>query len=103
MKIAMYSVYDSKTNVFAQPNFLINRGAALRAWADACNDPQSNISKHPGDYTIFEIGTWDDETGTIEMHPAKISLGTAVEFVRPVNQSPLPFPLSTPNQQEVQQ
>lgn len=83
MKIHIYSVYDSKTEVYGQPNFMLNKGTALRAWQDAANDPQSTISKHPADFTMFEIGYWDDDTGTIVMHPAKISLGTALEFIKP--------------------
>lgn len=82
MKIMMYSVYDSKTGVFGQPNFLINRGAALRAWQEAANDNQSNIGKYPADFTMFEIGYWDDETGNVSMHHTKVSLGTALEFKR---------------------
>lgn len=82
MKIMIYSVYDSKTGVFGQPNFLINRGAALRAWQEAANDNQSNIGKYPADFTMFEIGYWDDETGNVSMHNTKVSLGTALEFKR---------------------
>lgn len=82
MKIMIYSVYDSKTGVYGQPNFLLNKGAALRAWMDAANDQSSNIGKHPGDYTMFEIGEWDDEAGTIKMHDAKINIGCALEFQR---------------------
>ena len=82
MKIMIYSVYDIKTKVFGQPNFMLNKGAALRAWQDAANDQQSNIGKHPADYTMFEIGEWDDETGQVKMHPTKINLGTALEFKR---------------------
>lgn len=89
MKIMIYSVYDSKTGVFGQPNFLINRGAALRAWQEAANDPQSNICKYPSDFTMFEIGYWEDETGTITMLDAKISLGTALEFKRDEQQFPV--------------
>lgn len=82
MKIMLYSVYDSKAAVYGQPNFLLNRGTALRAWQDACNDAQSNVGKHPADFTMFEIGSWDDETGQITMHAAPISLGNALEFQR---------------------
>lgn len=81
MKIGVFAVYDSKTGIYAQPNFLINKGAALRAWEDAANDQNSNIGKHPGDYTMFQIAEWDDESGTITMLPAKINLGNALEFV----------------------
>lgn len=82
MKMQVFSVFDSKTKVFSQPNFLVNKGAALRAWMDACNDPQSNISKHPEDFTFFHIGEYDDENGTFENLKTPESLGCAIQFVR---------------------
>lgn len=101
MKIMVFSVYDSKTEVYGQPNFMVNRGAALRAWIDACNDPNTQIFKHPGDFTMFEIGEWDDEKGEIKMHPAKISLGVATEFKK--QEIGLPHKPETVNNMEVQQ
>lgn len=86
MKIQIFSVYDSKTGVYAQPNFLINKGAAMRAWQDAANDKSMNIGKHPADYTMFHIAEWDDETGQITMLKAPINLGCALEFQRDNNQ-----------------
>lgn len=80
MKIQVFSVYDSKTQVWGQPNFLLNKGAAMRAWGEAANDTQSNIGKHPADFTMFHIAEWDDETGTLTMLKAKENLGTALEF-----------------------
>lgn len=80
MKTMVYAVYDSKTEMYSTPHFIVNKGTALRSWVDAANAPDSHIAKHPGDYTMFEIGTWDDVRGEIVMHHAKISLGTALEF-----------------------
>lgn len=94
MKMHVYSVYDTKAKVFSQPNFLLNKGVALRAWEQAANDPQNSISQNPGDYTMFEIGTWDDEKGEFQNHPAKISLGLAVEFVRANRPQPTASPMS---------
>lgn len=79
------SVYDSKVKVFSQPMTVQNRGAALRSWEEASNDKNINIGKYPEDHTLFEIGTWNDETGVIKMHDAKINLGTAIEFLKTKN------------------
>lgn len=80
MTMMIYAIYDSKTEIYSQPHFLINKGTASRAWADAANDPQSPFSKHPADYTMFEIGHYNDITGNITMHQAKIPIGSALEF-----------------------
>ena len=46
------------------------------------NDDKLPFSLAPGDYTLFELGEYDDCTGQMTMHEAKISLGTATEFIR---------------------
>lgn len=76
------SVYDSQVKVYSQPMVMQNKGAAMRAWIEAANDKNVNIGKYPEDHTLFEIGVWDDEKGTIKMHDAKVSYGTASEFVK---------------------
>lgn len=80
MKLKIYSVYDSKVEAYLQPFFLRSRGEALRAFQEVCSDPKSKFFKHGGDYTLFEIGEYDEISGLIESFKAKVSLGTALEF-----------------------
>ena len=56
-----------------------SKGEAIRAFSNTVNSPESQFSKHPGDYTLFEIGEYDEETGTLIPHQSKISLGCAIE------------------------
>lgn len=80
--IKIVSVYDSKAEAYMQPGYAGTRGAAIRSFSDAINDPKSTIAKHPADYTLFEIGEFDELKGVL--HPAKtpISYGVGVEFLR---------------------
>lgn len=78
----VFSIYDSKAAYFEKPFFLRNRGEALRGWEAGANDPQASISKFPGDYTLFEIGEYDDQTGNITMYESKVNLGLASQFVK---------------------
>lgn len=80
MTSKIFCVYDSKMEAYMQPFFLQTKGAALRAWADTVNDPKTQFNKHPGDFTLFEIGEYNDETGTLTNFTAKINLGNALEF-----------------------
>lgn len=82
MIMKMYMIYDSKTECFAQPAFFPNKGTALRAVMEAAHDSQTNLAKYPGDFTVFEVGEFDDNRGVIDMYPAKINLGTVLEFQR---------------------
>lgn len=78
----VFCVFDSKAEAFMQPFFMGSIGEATRAWTDLVNDGRSACSRHPADFTLFEIGTWDQLKGVISMHEAKRSLGTGVEFVK---------------------
>lgn len=80
MVLKIYTVYDSKTQAYLPPMFMRSKGEAVRSFEAAANDPQSTLCKYPADFTLFEIGEFDDQTGTLSMYEAKISLGVAVEF-----------------------
>lgn len=79
MKCQIYAVYDSKTEIFSQPMFLLNEAVALRAWYQGARDKETQIGQSPADFTLFQIGVWDDATGTFQNLEAKKSLGTALE------------------------
>lgn len=88
MKTKMFTVYDSKAQAYMMPFFMNSRGEALRAWQDLCNDEKTQFGKHPEDFTLFEIGEYDQETGKITQTTAFISLGTALEFKKQKNLGP---------------
>lgn len=80
MQLKMYSVYDCKAEAYHQPFYMRSKGEALRSWQQAVNDENTTFCKFPGDFTLFEIGEFDECTCKISMYEAKISLGTALEF-----------------------
>jgi len=81
-KLYVYSVHDSKVSAFARPFFQRSRGEALRGWEEHCNESESGASKFPHDYALFELGTFDDETGSFVNHQTPENLGLAVQFKR---------------------
>lgn len=76
----MYVIYDSKAEIYNQPFHFINDGQATRQFSDAVNNPETDFAKHPEDYTLFRIGTYDDSTTKIET-TTPISLGVGIEFL----------------------
>ena len=80
MLIEIYTVHDSATGAFLQPFFAQRDGAALRGFSDLVNQEGHEFNKHPEGYTLFNIGTYNDENGTIEPREPK-SLGNAVTFL----------------------
>jgi len=66
MKLEIYSIFDEAAKAFNTPFFMANKAMALRAFTDLANDSQSSINKHPGDYKLYKIGTFNDENSNIE-------------------------------------
>lgn len=81
MKLKVFTIYDSKLEAYLQPFYMQTRGQAIRALTDTLADPKHQFSKHPSDFTLFELGEYNDNNAEFEMHLAKISLGTCNEFL----------------------
>lgn len=77
----IFAVYDSKTGAYCAPFFLKARGEALRSFIDTAQGNDTLISKHPEDFTLFELGEYDDLTASFKIHPSPVSLGVAVELI----------------------
>lgn len=65
MILKAYSVYDRKALVYNAPFYAPTDGAAIRIVADACNDTNTSLGRHPHDYVLFCIGEYDDQQGRL--------------------------------------
>lgn len=81
MILKMFSVYDSKAECYMAPFYFHALGQAVRAFGDTVNDPQSSMCKHPGDYTLFCVADFDDQTGMVS-NLNHVNLGKAIELKR---------------------
>lgn len=77
----VYSVYDSQAKTYNTPFFMRQDGQALRAFMDLVNNPQTDVAKHPSDYILFRLASYDEETGYIESHESPQRIGCAWELV----------------------
>lgn len=85
MKLKLFVVYDSKTESYGVPFFRDFTANALREWAEVASnksDKQNQIAKFPADFTLFEIGSYDQQSGEVSLYEVKYSLGLAVEHVK---------------------
>lgn len=80
--LKIFSVYDSKAEAYLPPFFMQYRGQAVRAYGDTADDPSHQFGKHPQDYTLFELGEWDDSNGSFNIYLAPHCLGVATEFMK---------------------
>lgn len=81
MLLKIFTVYDLKAEAYMQPVFMVATGQMVRSFADTCEDKTHAFNKHPTDYELFEIGTYDDSNASITMHEHKIHLGSALENI----------------------
>lgn len=80
MKLEIFAVYDSAAQAFLQPFFAPAKGSALRMLTDAVNDEKHEFSKHAADYTVFYLGSWDDNSGVFDSGPPE-RVVTCLELV----------------------
>lgn len=67
MKKNIYSVYDNVTKMYSPPLLDVNNGSMMRNIQDILErDSNHPWSKFPDNYTLFNIGQWDDEEGVPE-------------------------------------
>lgn len=80
-KLKAFSIYDVKAEVYSPPFFLMTNGLAVRQFEQLANDLQTTIGQHPADFTLFEIGHFDDASGTLVNLQANNPLGAGIDFV----------------------
>jgi hypothetical protein len=79
----LFSIYDSKAESFSNPVYLNSTGLAVRTFSDSVQDPKSPFHQHPADYTLFELGTYEDTNAKFDLLPTPKSLFVAIEFITP--------------------
>lgn len=85
MIYSVFSIYDSKAEAYLPPFILIKQAQAKRAFADCVNSDSHQFGQNPADYTLFELGNFNDEDGQYLLHRANISLGNGLEYLEPDN------------------
>lgn len=80
--IKVYSIFDSKAEEYGPMFFQRNKHEATRTFGELVVDPSNRISRHPGDYTLFELGTFDRSKGLYVPHKAHENLGVGSEYVK---------------------
>lgn len=70
MIINCYSIYDNQVDAFPDaPFFARSHGEAIRIISDITNNKEHPIGKHPEDYTLHFIASFNTENGTMTQAP----------------------------------
>lgn len=72
------AIRDVKGDLFGQPFFSASVGMAIRGFSDECTrpDPEGRnlLARHPGDFELYQLGTFDDQSGRFVLFDDKKQL-----------------------------
>lgn len=63
MELLSFCLLDTKTGIHHPPFFVAHVGLAIRAIKDLGSDLNTSVGRHPADYQLVQLGTFDDNTG----------------------------------------
>jgi len=66
MILKMYSIRDSKGEIFNPPFYSKTHGEAERSFRTLATDSKSTIFQYPEDFDLYQIGTYDPDSGEVK-------------------------------------
>ena len=75
-----FAVYDCKVEAYFEPFFFKTSGEAIRAIGEAVNKPEHNFCKYAADFTLFELGSWNEVNASFDLLKTPHNLGVLIEF-----------------------
>lgn len=63
MIVKVFAVFDKKAEAFMAPFTFPNIGQGVRAFGDVVNRNGSGIARHPEDYDLYDLGSFNDASG----------------------------------------
>ena len=94
MKMIIFATYDDKAGTFSMPLSFNATGLCIRWFQEMCNDDKTMIGKQPGDFKLFQIGSFDADTGELSSLDKPLFIGNAVDYVTREVQNEFPQAVS---------
>lgn len=70
----VFTIWDEKVGAYLDPMVAVNKGEALRIMTEVVSNPDHKFNKYAQDFTLFEIGEYDEITGTLIPYKKGISV-----------------------------
>lgn len=86
MTYGVYAIYDSAAHVFTAPTIDISDASAVRNFQQAIANPGSVMNFKPDDFSLYQIGIFDVETGELEPFtpPSRLIVGSDADYRKEV-------------------
>jgi len=82
MEHKIFSIYDQKAYAYLPPFTLPHADMAERTFMDCINSSDHAFGRNPADYTLFELGTYDDNKALITPYEVVRTIGNGIEYVK---------------------
>lgn len=78
MTYGVYAIYDIAAGVFTSPTIDISDASAIRSFQQAISNTCSVLNFKPEDFSLYQIGTFDVETGDLSpmSPPSRLFVGS---------------------------
>lgn len=86
MEMIMVAIKDRALDAYMRPFFAQTKGQAIRMFTDEINNKESPMQKHPDDYDLWYLGTWNDQDGQLnDQKPEQLAIGknSSLDYVQP--------------------
>lgn len=81
--LTIFSIHDSAAESYNTPFIMPKPAQAQRTFGQMINDEQTQFAVSPADYTLFQVATFDPETGIVTPQTPE-SLGNGVNFKKEI-------------------
>ena len=78
----LFTVYDIKADLYLTPFFERNSVNAMRGFEQIVNDANTQFSKYPADFGLYEIAEYDEEKGVVIPYEHNVRLALGSDFAR---------------------
>lgn len=63
----IYVIYDATAQLFHTPFYMNDDNVCRRSMKDIVNDPNSEVHRHPEDFSVWLLGTYNPTNANIEL------------------------------------
>lgn len=76
-----FSILDAKASAYGRPMFFPTDAMVVRSLADAVSDTKSDLCRHAADFSMYEVGSFDEASGQLTPLQAPKYLAKCLDFV----------------------
>lgn len=78
----LYVVHDKAANSFTKPIAVPTERDAIAGFKAVAAQPDHNFNKFPADFTLFEIGQYNESNGELRTYSEKKLIINAASFIK---------------------